>query len=186
MSWARAESGLSFITLVTLFLKQQKVLHQQISLEHYNDLGKLLFGFTIFWGYIAFCQYMLIWYSSIPEETVWFFHRWQASWKTVTILLIIGHFFLPFLVLLGRDPKRNLKVLTFIGCWVLVIHWIDLYWMVMPNLHTHGVHFSWIDLATLFAVTSLVLWRFFARLDRKPLIPVKDPRLADSLRFENV
>lgn len=178
-------AGLAFITLVALNMRRKLVLHDKISVEHYHDLGKLLFAFTIFWAYITFCQYMLIWYSAIPEETVWYFERWQGSWKVVSLFIVFGHFVLPFMTLLGREPKRNPAVLFFMGFWILAIHWVDLHWIVLPNLHHHGVSLSWIDFAAMLGVGGLFLWRFIGRLDRKPLVPVKDPHLETSLHFEN-
>ncbi len=176
---------ISFVTLFALMLRTKGILKETITVEHYHDLGKLLFGFTVFWAYIAFSQYFLIWYANIPEETIWFQHRWQGSWKYVSLLIVFGHFVLPFLVLLGRAAKRNLKVMTFMGCWMLFIHWVDFYWLVFPNLHHHGIHISWMDFTSMLAVGGVTLWYFWRRLTAQALVPCNDPKLQASINFEN-
>ena len=102
--------GLGFMAamiLIALALRRAGVLADAIHAEHYHDLGKWLFALTVFWTYIAFSQYMLIWYANIPEETIWFRHRMEGSWMGVTQLLVFGHFLFPFLLLMPRAVKRN-------------------------------------------------------------------------------
>ena len=81
-----------------------------VTLEHFHDMGKLLFAFTVFWAYIAFSQYFLIWYANIPEETVWFLHRQEGSWMTISVLLLAGHFLVPFFFLMSRHIKRRTRL----------------------------------------------------------------------------
>ena len=176
---------LSLMTLVTLQLRNNGVLENVVTQEHDHDLGKLMFAFTIFWGYMAFSQYFLIWYGNIPEETVWFLHRWENSWKTVTLVLVFGHFIIPFFVLFPQGSKRNALVLKIMAIWLLLMHWVDLYWIVMPSLHSHDVHLSWIDLATMVGIGGVFIWYFWARLAKQPLVPVNDPGLQKSINFTN-
>ncbi|MDH4155810.1 MAG: hypothetical protein OEW00_00845 [candidate division Zixibacteria bacterium] len=176
---------LSFLTLVVLLLRRNHVLENTITVEHRHDLGKLIFAFTIFWAYMAFSQYFLIWYGNIPEETIWFLHRWDTSWKVVTLLILFGHFVVPFFVLFPHAAKRNPLVLGAMALWILVMHWIDLYWIIMPTLHHHGVHLSWIDPATLVGIGGVFLWYFWRRVASRPLVPIKDPSLEASIRFVN-
>lgn len=178
-------SSIAFITIIVFALRRHGVLSGQITVEHHHDLGKLMFAFTIFWSYITFCQYLLIWYSSIPEETVWYFNRWQGSWKSVSILIILGHFALPFIVLLGRDAKRSTPVLVVISLWLLLMHYVDLYWLVMPNLHPTGMHVSWMDLSTMVGIGCIFLWWIGRRFTQQALMPLGDPSLKDSLEFQN-
>ena len=130
-------SILAFITLVVAFMRHSGILREEITIEHFHDLGKLIFAFTVFWSYIAFSQYFLIWYANIPEETIWYLHRWEGNWKYVSLALVFGHFVIPFLILLSREPKRNVTAMTIMSCWILVIHWIDLYWIIWPNFQHH-------------------------------------------------
>ena len=174
---------LSLITFVILRLQSNGILVGSITGEHYHDLGKLIFAFTIFWGYMAFSQYFLIWYGNIPEETVWFLHRWTGSWKTFSLILVFGHFVIPFFALFPQTPKRNPTFLKLITIWILIMHWIDLHWLVMPGLHHHGVHLSWMDLTTMMGIGGIVLWLFWRRLTSHPIVPVGDPNLEKSMKF---
>jgi hypothetical protein len=176
---------LSFMTFVVLRLRTKGALTETITVEHYHDLGKLMFAFIIFWGYMAFSQYFLIWYGNIPEETVWFLHRWDNSWKFASLILLFGHFVIPFFILFPRTPKRNPAVLKFTAIWILIMHLVDLHWMVLPNLYQHGIHPSWIDLATLIGIGGIFLWFFWRRMASGPLVPVGDPYLEESKRFVN-
>ena len=175
---------LAFITLVVMALRRSGILTEQITVEHYHDLGKLLFAFTVFWAYIAFSQFMLIWYGNIPEETVWFKHRFEGGWKIISFLILFGHFILPFLGLITRAAKRNVKVLTGMAIWILLMHWVDIFWLVIPN-YSHTLSFSWMDLTLTLGIGGVTLWYFWNRLSSHPLIPVGDPKLEESIEFEN-
>lgn len=176
---------LSFLPLISICLRSRGVLAETITVAHYHDMGKLLFAFVIFWAYMAFSQYFLIWYGNIPEETIWFLHRWEGSWKAVSLLIVFGHFVIPFFILITRGAKRNPAVLRIFAIWLLIMHWVDLYWVVMPGLHPHGAHLSWLDVSTMMAVGGAFLalfWRFFTA---RPLVPVGDPKLEPSIRLVN-
>ena len=153
--------------------------------EHYHDLGKWMFALTVFWAYIAFSQYLLIWYANLPEETIWFLHRFEGSWSWISALLLFGHFIFPFLVLVFRASKRNLKVLTFMAIWFLIIQYIDWYWQVMPNFYPHGVVVHWLDIACLVAPMSALGLVFWSRMRAHAVMPVGDPRFEQALRFQN-
>ena len=189
-------SALSFMILMALYLRSQGTLADKITVEHYHDLGKLLFAFMVFWAYIAFSQYFLIWYGNIPEETFWYHQRWAGSWKVVTMLIVFGHFCLPFLALIPRAAKRNLKWLGLIGVWMLFIHWVDLYWIIMPNMGAHGVagvaggaeagfHLSWMDLTTMVGIGGIFLWIFWGKFTAQPIAPINDRKLEASYNFIN-
>jgi hypothetical protein len=156
-----------------------------ITVEHYHDLGKLLFGFIVFWSYISFSQYFLIWYANLPEETVWFAQRMKGGWLSVGQLLIGGHFAVPFFFLLPRGSKRNAVTLVAAAIWILFIHYIDLYFIIMPVHAKATPAFSLVDLLSLAGVVSLQLAAFAQLAGGAELVPVKDPRLAESLAFEN-
>lgn len=178
-------SALAMMIVIVVLLQRSGVLTEKITVEHYHDLGKLLFTFTVFWAYIAGSQYFFIWYANIPEETVWFLNRWKGSWKTVSLILIFGQFAIPFIVLIFRNSKRNLKVLTFMAVWVMVAHMIDLYWLIMPNLHPENAQLSWMDLTALVGIGGLsvaLFWHFFTR---NSAIPIQDPKLQQSINFTN-
>jgi hypothetical protein len=178
-------SSLSALALITIGLQKAGVLKGVSTVEHRHDIGKLLFGFTVFWAYIAFSQFILIWYANLPEETIYYRARAEGSWMAVSMVLLFGHFILPFIALLPRTTKRHPTALAVAAVWMLLMHWVDIYWMVMPTLDAGGAHLSWIDLAGLVlpaGVGALVVAR---AASSGPAYPLKDPRLAESMRLEN-
>lgn len=181
-------SILAFTTVTVSVLRANGVLVDEITVEHYHDLGKLTFAFTVFWTYIAFSQYFLIWYGNIPEETVWYLHRWENHWKVVSLFLVGGHFVFPFLALLSRVPKRNVTVMTAMSCWMLFIHWVDMYWIIMPNFN-HHFHPTAKELfahaTTLLAIGGIFVFMFWKRFASKAIVPINDPKLAASMSFVN-
>ncbi len=179
-------SAFAFVALVAIGLRRAGVLRELISLEHFHDLGKLLFAFMVFWAYIAFSQFLLVWYGNIPEETVWFRDRLHGSWTAVSAALAVGHFVVPFFFLMPRAIKRDPRTLFAGALWLLAMHLLDVHWIVMPSLHEAGISPSLVDLAALLAVAGAFLFVFGTLLRRNPLVPVGDPRLPESVGFENV
>lgn len=175
----------SLLIVTVMFLRGKGILVREINENHYHDLGRLLFTFVVFWSYIAFSQYFLIWYANIPEETIFYAHRWIGSWKAVSVLLGVGHFLIPFLILMIRAIKRNYLSLVIMAAWMLVMHVVDIYWLVLPNLHHHGVHLSWMDLTTFIGVGGVFLWMFWRNMGANKLIPINDPRLEKSINLIN-
>ncbi|NNF07841.1 MAG: hypothetical protein HKN21_13845 [Candidatus Eisenbacteria bacterium] len=173
------------LTLAALALRRGGYLETVIRDDHIRDLGRLMFAFSVFWAYIAFSQFFLIWYGNIPEETLYYIHRFEGSWKYLTFGLAIGHFIVPFMILMSQWSKRRPALIGFMAVWVLVMHYLDLYWMVMPTHHKEGIHFSWIDLVCLVAVCTILVALFVRKLSQNPLVPVGDPRLPESLRLHN-
>jgi hypothetical protein len=174
----------ALLIVVTQFYGSTNV-KKLVNAEHYHDLGKLLFGHTVFWTYIAFSQYFLMWYAAIPEETEYFAHRMHNGWENFGLALIFGHFVFPFFYLLSRWIKRSKNLLLVGAVWQLVFHFIDIFWLVMPNQpNAHG-QIAFIDILCVVGVCSLVFSVGAFLLRNKPLVPVGDPRLPESLKFEN-
>ncbi len=178
-------SAICMMTFVALNLHDKGVLEGIVTTEHFHDLGKMMFAFTVFWSYIAFSQFFLIWYANIPEETIWFLHRVEGSWKTVTLLLVYGHFLAPFLLLMPRFVKRRTIALKVMAIWILFMHWVDLHWNVLPNLHKHTWHFHWLDVSTMLGIGGIFIWYFWRTYRSNAPIPVKDPKLSASIEFTN-
>lgn len=174
------------LVLLSMALQSHKAFGKVFNVEHFHDLGKLMFAHTAFWAYIAFSQYFLIWYANIPEETLFFKHRAVDSWLWVSIALAVGHFCIPFVVLLSARMKRNRTVLWFGAVWMLVVHFMDIYWLIMPTLHTEAVALSWLDLTALVGVGGIFVGTFGVLLGRARIVPTRDPRLPESLAFENI
>src|SRR5262249_25317047 len=117
-----AGSFVGFIALLSVVaakIRRAGLLDTIITDEHLHDIGKFLFAFTAFWAYIAFSQFFLIWYANLPEETIWYKARLEGSWKMVSVFLMVGHFGIPFLYLMGRTVKRKAWTLQVGGVWLL-------------------------------------------------------------------
>ena len=166
-------------------LQLRGILKNAITVEHYHDFGKLLFGFVVFWAYIAFSQYMLIWYANVPEETEWFLKRQTGGWVTVSLLLIVGHFLVPFLLLVSRAIKRRPPLLAITGGFVAMMCWVDIYWLVIPEFSPGVARFGWLDILCMLGMNGVFSAAILFRLSRHSVIAEKDPRLEESIAFEN-
>ena len=176
----------AFAIVALRLLQSRGLLRAKVGVEHYHDLGKFLFAFVFFWGYVSFSQFMLIWYADMPEETFWYRIRFHGTWETVAWILLFGHFVLPFAGLLSRHAKRNLAALTFIASWLLAMHALELFWLVLPGAETDGALVAPVDFAAFAAVGGLWLWSLARLAGDRPLVPAGDPRLHESLAFENL
>lgn len=179
---------LALLVVLALAIQKAGCLTRAITAEHYHDVGKLLFAFVIFWAYIAFSQFMLIWYGNMPEETSWYQRRLAGGWGALVLVLLFGHFFIPFLGLLGRRSKRTTRVLLGFAVWLLVMHYLDIYWLVMPEMRAPAG--AWgqrlADVSVLLMLGGALSALTARRMSRCSLAPEGDPRLAESLAFENV
>ncbi len=155
----------------------------RLSAEHFHSLGKFLLAFTAFWGYIAFSQFLLIWIANIPEEVPWYILRIDGGWRWVGGLLVVGQFLVPFFLLLSRDLKRRPGVLAWVAAWVLLAHWVDMYWLVMPHLDPAGPRLSLWDLTAFVGVGGAAVAFVLLRMRGTAAVPVRDPYLDDSLRY---
>jgi hypothetical protein len=193
----------AFLGLLTRAIQQSGRLTRSITVEHYHDVGKLLFGFTFFWAYTAFSQFMLIWYANIPEEVVFYRYRMFSDWQTLSIIVILCCWAIPYVLLLSRWTKRILPIFMVLCAWQLIFHYVDLYWNIMPNitwwtnpetqinhgpltgpLSDHQYQFAISDVLSLLGMT-LVFIAAIGRQMRGNLVPTKDPNLGASLAFEN-
>jgi hypothetical protein len=177
----------SVLVLASAWLQGKGQLKKSITPEHYHDLGKMMFAFTVFWAYIAFSQFMLIWYANLPEETGWYNERFhEGGWLNLSWTLLIAHFVIPFFGMLSRHVKRNRKAISFWAFWVLGVVYLDMYWLIMPQYGAEHPEFGLMEVLSWLGVAgAVVAATAFAARD-KNLIPVKDPRLDRSLAFENI
>lgn len=181
-----ATSSLSVLALMTVQLQERGYFTKFSNVEHRHDIGKLLHGFVVFFAYIGFSQYLLIWYADLPEETSFYHHRWDAdSWKPVSLSILIGHFVIPFLLLLSRHAKRHPVLLSLGAVLLLVMHYVDLYWLVMPNFDHHHFHFSLVDLCGLLGPLGVGAFLLARKAAQGPLYPLRDPRLAETVKVDN-
>jgi hypothetical protein len=181
-----AGSFVGFFGLLALLAipLQRGPLHGIVTTEHLHDVGKHLFAFTCFWAYIGFCQFFLIWYGNIPEETAYYNVRLHGGWKGVSAFLAIGHFIIPFFYLMGRTVKRRPALLALGAAWILLMHLLDIAWIVLPSSHPEGLRIGLPELAGYLAVLGVFLAGIGWNLKRQALVPTGDPRLRESLAFE--
>jgi hypothetical protein len=179
-----AGSSMSLLVLLVTWLRGKGYL-KGVTIEHYHIMGKLMLAFTIFWAYIGFSQYMLIWYANIPEETEYFIRRNIASWHTLSTLLVVGRFFLPFPLLLLQWTKKTVPMICSVAGWILAMQFLDLYVIIMPMLHKTGFVPSVWDFFTFLGIGGTLGALFLWLLPRSNLFPLRDPRLPESLNTTN-
>ncbi len=174
------------LSIMSMWLQRKGRLSTAITVEHYHDIGKMQWAFNCFWTYIAFSQFVLIWYANIPEETHWFHDRLQGAWKGASFFLIGFHYVIPFFGMMSRKVKRSKPALSFWAWWCLVIVWFDMHWLVAPNLHKEGLHFTVVDFTSWLGIGGLLMAFTLYNAKKVPLLASKDPQLARSLAFENI
>ncbi len=173
-------SGLALLILMAIIVRPGDPFESFCGAAHRHDLGKLLFGFICFWAYIAFSQFLLIWYANIPEETEWYAIRMRGGWRLMTLILALGHFVVPFFFLLSREVKRRRATLAAAAFWILLMHYADLYWLIMPNLHRGGPRLQPVDALTLMGVAAIATAVVAHFLFSSPRVAAGDPAFAES------
>ena len=179
-----AGSGMSLLVLIVTGLRQRGYL-KPVTMEHYHVMGKFMLAFCIFWAYIGYSQYMLIWYANIPEETIYFRIRNTESWHILSTLLVIFRFFLPFPLLLLQATKKTPRFICAVAWLILAMQVLDLYIIVLPALHPTGFSPHILDVLTFVGIGGVVGLLFLRVLGKSPTFPLRDPRLAGSIRLAN-
>lgn len=175
------QSTMAFLILLLIYIKRQGFVKGYINIEHIHDLAKYTKGFTIFWAYIAFSQFMLIWYANIPEETEFYLMRSSNGWAALSGLLLVGRFVIPFLALLPRAAKRSEGHLVLVMSWILVMQFLDIYWLVYPNFNDNHVAFGLAEILPFMGFAGIFLLLVGRFLASNSLVPLKDPRLKEAL-----
>ena len=166
---------MAFVIAVMVLLAGRKPMSEVIKPSHLHDLGKLMLAFLMIWAYFAFSQFLIIWAGNLPEEIPFYTRRIQSSWKYVGGGLIVLHFFLPFVLLLSRDLKRNGRLLSTVAIGVIVMRYVDLIWLTGPELHNGTFSLSWMDFILPAGIGGVWLWFFATQLKSRPLLPIRDP-----------
>ncbi len=175
------QAVLAVVIALVVYLLHKGLLTNTINQSHLHDLGALLFGFTVFYAYIAFSQFMLIYYANFPKEILWFYYRFEGNWIFLAYLFLIGRFVLPFILLLGKKAKSNHKVLFGVSLWIILLQFLEMHWIVMPILHQESISIHWLDLTLLLAFVGVSAGFFFRQFARHSMVPKNDPLLAESL-----
>ncbi|WP_428387426.1 hypothetical protein [Mucisphaera sp.] len=188
-------SALCLTVLIALYLQGKGYLGS-VNVEHYHDLGKLMFAFVFFWGYTSFSQFMLLWYASIPETVYWLENRGLSiserfineptGWWWISAVLLFGHLLIPFAYLVTRKTKRNLSWLAVAAVWLLIMHWFDMYWMIMPEFSTPTVPGFTVEVLLLIGL-GLIYAAGVARLAAgRHAMAIHDPRMPECLALKQL
>ena len=174
-------SAFAFGIVVLVMLARVAPLNRVLTSHHFHDLGKFLFAFLMLWAYLQFSQFLIIWSANIPEEIPHYLDRWENSWKYLSIFIVVGHFMVPYALLLSRDLKRNYGKLQIIAAWILFARIADYWWHVAPELHKDGLTISLLDVALPLVLGGIFISLFVAQLGARSLLPVNDPALEKAL-----
>ena len=176
-------SGLATLTLLLVWLQRQGPLKNVIRDQHLHDVGKLLFAFSTFWAYLWFSQYMLIWYANLPDETVYYIRRLHGFWQPLFVLNLVLNWVIPFFALLPRMNKQRTGILVRVSIVLLAGRWLDLYLMIMPPFSGGKPRIGIWEIGSVAGLVGAFGLALFAALRRAPLVPARDPYLAESLHY---
>lgn len=171
------------LTIATVNAQGKDLYGNLVTTAHFHNLGKLMLAFTAFWAYIAFSQFMLIWIANLPEEAPWYHIRINGPWHNLSASLFFLHFLLPFAILLSRNLKLQPRKLAVVAVYILGIHYVDLYWLVWPAHSEASPSFHWTLITAFLGVGGISVAFALWRAGGKYTVPVKDPYIADSLRY---
>lgn len=175
------QSFLAMLILFVVYAMKKGWVRGLVTEDHLHDLGKFLKGFTVFMAYIGFSQFLLIWYANLPEETIFYLARSNGWWMAITFSLLILKFAVPFLLLLPRWAKRTPNHLAMVSVLVLVMQYVDIHWMVYPNLDAYNPMFSWQEIGSFILLGGFFVWSATNFLSKNKLVPVRDPRIQEAI-----
>ncbi len=176
-------AAIAVATFLVVYLNEKGLFVKGIKRDHYYSFGALMFAFVNFWAYIAFSQFLLIYYANIPEETFWYLNRWEGGWLYVSVFLIIVHFVVPYFGLVSQPSKTNPSRLKFMSIWILMAHIVDLYWLIMPTYSPEGVPLSWFEIGFPMLTFGILVIVFGFKAKKENIIPIGDPKLKRGLDF---
>ncbi|HEX9735850.1 MAG TPA: hypothetical protein VGG06_28140 [Thermoanaerobaculia bacterium] len=178
-------SAFAFAVPALLFLAARQPFRDRVApktiVKLFHDYGKLMLAFVALWAYFMMSQFLIIWSGNLPEEVTWYLDRAGAGWLWISVLLVLGHFVLPFIVLLSQDLKKHGRRLLWVALWLLAMRWFDLYWQVAPSASHEHVVFTWMEPVAPIALGGLWLGLLAGQLKNRALLPVREPELAEVL-----
>jgi hypothetical protein len=173
-------STLAFTIVMLALLSRARPLSAVAEPDHFHDFGKLMLAFTMLWAYFQVSQLIIIWSANLPEEIPWYIDRLTGTWAPISVLVLLGHFALPFALLLSRSWKRQARALSRIALWVLLMRVVDLVWTIGPVFREHHT-LSWLDFAVVAGMGGVWLVLFAMNLGARALVPAHDPYFKDAL-----
>ncbi len=173
--------GITVISMVTIYLKSLGLL-PKVNDSHIHDLAKFMFGFSIFWTYLWFSQFMLIWYSNIPEEVTYFVTRFQ-DYQLPFLGMVVMNFVFPLLILMNSDYKRIPWFVIMAGIVILCGHYVDVFNMIMPATVGDQWYIGIPEISSLLLFGGLFIFIVFTALTKAPLEPKRNPLIKESEQF---
>jgi hypothetical protein len=174
-------SAVAFMICLLVLLSNRPPMADVLTHRHLHDVGKLLLAFVMVWAYFSFSQLLVIWSGNLPEEIPWYINRFAGGWQYIGVALVLLHFAFPFALLLSRDIKRNFRLLRNVAALVIVMRFVDLYWMVAPDFHKDHFTVSWMDFLAPIGLGGIWLAAFLWQLAARPLMPLGEPHLEEAL-----
>ncbi len=173
--------ALCLAVIVGHMLKAHEPMEKVLTASNFHDYGKLTLTFVMLWAYFSFSQWLIVWSGNLPEEIHWFQDRILGDWRLLGLVLIVGHFAIPFAMLLSRGLKQNSRKLMWIAVWLIAMRYLDLYWNIAPNFSPAKLRYSWLDAVIPMAMSAFWLAYFLRNLKRRPLVALHDPNLTELL-----
>jgi hypothetical protein len=173
-------SATAFLLIVLVWLSRRAPLDTVIIPQQFHDLANLMLAFVMLWAYFQFSQFLIIWSANLPEEIGFYLTRIEGAWVYLSALLILGHFALPFLLLLNRDLKRS-HLVALVALYVIAMRFVDLFWLMGPRDGHAAPALGWINFVTPVAIGGIWLAIFLWQLASRPLLPLGEPELAEVL-----
>jgi hypothetical protein len=171
---------LAFAIIGVRLLEKREPISGMIQTKHFHDLGNLMFAFVLLWAYVSFSQFFIIWSGNLPEEITWYMHRLHGGWGVMAMVIVIFHFFIPFVLLLMRKTKQRSKVLVKIAVAMFFMRFVDLFWTVAPNFDHGKFGIHWMDILAPIGIGGIWLAMFISQLKGRALMPLNDPRMAEA------
>jgi hypothetical protein len=175
-------SAFAFVTFFLTLLADNPAMEGVLKPSHFRDLGNLMLAFTMLWAYTNFSQFLLIWYGNIKEETPYYLKRMHGVWGWMAVALVLFHFFLPFFMLLMRNIKDRPRTIAVVTIILLVMRFVDAYWLIAPAHYGEHFHFSWITIAAFLGIGGLWLWAFIQQLKGQTIIPIHESWVDEAIR----
>ncbi len=166
-------SALCFAVVVERILFRYKPMSELLKPDQVHDHGNFMLAFIMVWAYFAFSQWLIIWAGNLPEEITWYMRRLHGGWGYVGLFLVLFHFAVPFVMLISRPFKRDITRLVWLAAWLLLMRYVDLFWIIEPNFST-TFNLTWLDVVVPIAMGGLWLAYFFRNLSTMPLVPAYD------------
>lgn len=176
-----ALTALAFSIVVASLLHNNSHMAKALSTDRFHDYGTLLYAFIMLWAYLSYSQFLIIWSANLPEEIPYYLRRFGNGWQSITLVIVAGHFVLPWLLLLFRSTKRMTKRLVAVASFMLVMRFLDVFWLIAPWVKQGAFGVHWMDIAAVLGVLGLWTGVFCVLLKGRALLPVGDPYLPEAL-----